>query len=212
VPFAECLDSRLRGNDGQRPPGIPPGITQGHLVTVSSPGRNALLQRKELWQFGNCLIQCELSAHRKRSQQMKQPLTPTSPRHRLFNAFGVLLLTIIAALLMELPMFDPRHLWTGAVLAVLWSVGLLAWGLRATRSHRSQFRISTILILMTFCALGFANILIPIVAVLVAMIADLGVARTNPRRADYLWRSVQCLAGITGLAHAGRMVYHTFLG
>ena len=136
----------------------------------------------------------------------------TSPGRLLLRVFGVLLLTIVAVLLMELPMLDPRAP-NPFFLAVLWSVGLFAWALRAVRSHRSQLRTSTVLIFITFCVVGFwTNILIPLTAVCVAMIADLGVARTKPRRADYFWRSIQGLAGITGLAHAGRMTYYTFWG
>lgn len=128
-----------------------------------------------------------------------------------FQVFGVLLLTAIAAMLMELPVFDPKRpnpFRTGFVLLVLWCAGLLAWALRATRSHRSQFGISTILILMTVCALGFTHIFIPMTAAFVAMIADLGVARRKTRRADCVWRTLQALAGITGLGYIVRSIYH----
>ena len=59
----------------------------------------------------------------------------TSPGRLLLRVFGVLLLTIVAVLLIELPMLDPRAT-NPFFLAVSWSLGLFDGEQRAVRSHR----------------------------------------------------------------------------
>ena len=95
---------------------------------------------------------------------------------------GVTLSTLAITMLMEIPTFDPTAstYHSGTVLSVLWSVGLLAWALRATRSNRSRFGIATIFGIMTVLAIGFVNVfaamaIVCLAIVCLAMVFDVGV-------------------------------------
>lgn len=79
----------------------------------------------------------------------------------LQEAARILLGTVAATLLMEYPSFDPTHgnpYHTGAVLSIVWSVGILSWALRVTRSHKSRFTVKTLLLVISVIAVGLVNI------------------------------------------------------
>lgn len=133
-----------------------------------------------------------------------------SPRCVL-SLLGVGLSTTACVFVMEQPAFDPTGFntyHTGSVLSVLWSIGLLVWALRAVRSHQSRFGMMTIITITTVLAIGFVNIFVAMMIVCLAMVFDVGVIDKTTSRIRTTWRTIQVAAGITGLSHACRIMYH----
>ena len=121
--------------------------------------------------------------------------------------------TAVFAVLMQIPSFDPtggNRYHTGTMMSVLWCVGLLSWGLRVTRSHQSRFTIRVLLSITTVIAIGCVNIFVALIIVCCAMACDFGVDRDRSNRA-LVWKVVQSVAGMSGIAHATRVVYHVYL-
>ena len=119
----------------------------------------------------------------------------------------------LSALVMELPSLGPRGVnpfCNGAVLSVLWCAGLLSWALRATRSRQSRFGMKTILVVMSVIAIGLANVFAALSILCWTMILDLGVQQSQSNR-NLACRTLQGIAGMTGLAHAARMTFQSVM-
>jgi hypothetical protein len=132
-------------------------------------------------------------------------------RRQIAAALLLVLGVFLTAIAMESRWLDPTRsnpFHTGAVLSVLWSAGLLSWALRATRSHQSRFGLSTIFGITLIVAIGFANIFVAIAIVCCAMTLDVGVRRSDSTH-GFKWRCLQAAAGVTGMAHAARMIYYS---
>ena len=98
------------------------------------------------------------------------------------------------------------------VFPVLWCLGLACWSLRAIRSHESRFRLPTILCIVAVVAIGFANRFAAMIVVFLAMTIDFGVTSNNTAsRMTFVWRTIQTIAGVTGVSHACRFIYHVQL-
>ena len=114
---------------------------------------------------------------------------------------------------MELPSLDPtrgNRYHTGTVLPVIWTIGLLSWALRATRSHQSRFTVTALLAITTVIAIGFVNVFASMVIVGYAMACDFGVQGVGSTRATK-WKVLQVVAGVSAIAHASRVVYRAYL-
>ena len=125
----------------------------------------------------------------------------------------VLLGVGLSAFVIGLPSSGPRGFnpfRNGRVLSVLWCAGLLSWTLRATRSHESRFGMKTILAITTVIAIGLVNVFVAMSIICWAIIFDFGVQRSRPKR-DLACRALQGIAGMTGLAHAARMMFQSIM-
>ncbi len=150
---------------------------------------------------------------------------PASEAKRPVTIFVIYLFVFgLSVLLMELPVLDPtgfNRFQTGTFLSVLWCLGLVSWALRVVRSRQSQFSLRTILGVATsvavILALGqtgswHAAVLTVLVISCVAMVFDLGVRQTDGvRLSTTALRTLQVLAGLTGLAHVARLAFYMLL-
>lgn len=114
--------------------------------------------------------------------------------------------------IMDMPSFGPLRvnpLSHGAIMSVLWCVGILVWALRVTRSHQSRFGLKTLLVITSAIAIGLLNpigTMLTMSLVFVAMVFDFGV-RTSSSNRVLVYRTLQGVAGLTGLAHAVGVMY-----
>lgn len=131
---------------------------------------------------------------------------------RLVQVFLLIAGVGISMLIMEMPSLGPLRVNPfshGAIMSVLWCVGLLVWALRATRSHQSRFGLKTLLVITSAIAIGFVNpigTMLTMSLVFLAMIFDFGV-RTSSANRVLVCRALQGVAGLTGLAHAVGVMY-----
>ena len=99
------------------------------------------------------------------------------------------------------------------IMSVLWCVGILVWALRVTRSHQSRFGLKTLLVITSAIAIGLINpigTMLTMSLVFLAMIFDFGVRTSGSTRVLFC-RTLQGVAGLTGLAHAIGVMYHSVL-
>ena len=133
---------------------------------------------------------------------------------RLVQVFLLIAGVGISMLIMEMPSLGPLRVnpfSDGAIMSVLWCVGLLVWALRATRSHQSRFGLKTLLVIMSAVAIGLVNAIgtmLIMSLVCWAMIFDFGVQTSKSNRV-LVWRTLQGLAGLTGLAHATGVIHRS---
>ena len=151
------------------------------------------------------------------------PTSPFSRNHRvsievtqLASRLSYVFLLIagvgISMLVMDTRSLGPlgvNPLSHGAVISVLWCVGLLVWALRVTRSHQSRFGLKTLLVVTSAIAIGLLNpigTMLTMSLVFMAMIFDFGVRNPDSNRI-VAYRILQVVAGLTGLAHTVGVMY-----
>ena len=105
--------------------------------------------------------------------------------------------------------------FTGPILSILWCLGFALWSLRAVRSHRSKFGIGTVLCITAIVAVGLSSLagrIIVLARAGLAMVFDVFVKRDGDNtQLHYFSRTIQVLAGVTCMAHASRVIYHSVL-
>ena len=153
------------------------------------------------------------------AQENPTTLTPNadlrSSRQNVF-LLSCLLGFGLSVVFMETRFF--QRIPTGGFFSVVLCLGLLSWALRLVRSRKSQFSNRIVLGVVTFAAamsaLGRAlGPQIAIFAVMVtvcwAMTSDLGILPSDERKVRTpALRSLQVFAGLTGLAHVARVLFH----